>query len=157
MFGKLSKNPSKNNLDMDYLNLGFLALELRETVSKTLSSIKNELKQSTVKNKSSNKNVSNKSESNLKTITLEELSWHDTIDDCWIAIYDYVYDCTEFIIKHPGGGDVLCEYAGRDGTIPFISTGHSKSAVNLLDKYLIGELPPNERLFRSENGVKVIM
>ncbi|CAD6208218.1 GSCOCG00010471001-RA-CDS [Cotesia congregata] len=162
MFGKLSKNPSNNNLDMDYLNLGFLALELRETVSKTLSSIKNELKQSlseksAVENKNNNKNVSNKSESNLKTITLEELSWHDTIDDCWIAIYDYVYDCTEFMIKHPGGGDVLCEYAGRDGTIAFISTGHSESAVNLLDKYLIGELPPSERLFRSENGVKVIL
>ncbi|XP_008559554.1 uncharacterized protein LOC103579799 isoform X2 [Microplitis demolitor] len=145
---------------MDYLNLGFLALELRDTVSKTLTSIKSELKLSlNERNPKEDKKNTNKNNinDNLKKITLEELSWHDTIDDCWIAIYDYIYDCTEFIKKHPGGGDVLSEYAGRDGTLAFISTGHSKLANNLLDKYLIGELPVHERLFRREDGIKIIM
>ncbi|XP_057334422.1 uncharacterized protein LOC130673435 isoform X2 [Microplitis mediator] len=146
---------------MDYLNLGFLALELRDTVSKTLTSIKSELKLSLNEQNpievQKNPNNHNNVNTNLKTITLEELSWHDTIDDCWIAIYDYIYNCTEFIKKHPGGGDVLSEYAGRDGTLAFISTGHSKLANNLLDKYLIGELPAHERLFRREDGIKIIM
>lgn len=32
-----------------------------------------------------------------KTITLEEVSWHDTPGDCWIIVYDRVYDVTDFL------------------------------------------------------------
>lgn len=32
-----------------------------------------------------------------KTITLEEVSWHDTLADCWIIVYDRVYDVTDFL------------------------------------------------------------
>lgn len=32
-----------------------------------------------------------------KTITLEEVSWHDTPGDCWIIVYDRVYDITDFL------------------------------------------------------------
>lgn len=31
-----------------------------------------------------------------KIITLEEVSWHDNYDDCWVVIYDRVYDITDF-------------------------------------------------------------
>lgn len=31
-----------------------------------------------------------------RVITLDEVSWHDTLDDCWIVIYDRVYDITDF-------------------------------------------------------------
>lgn len=31
-----------------------------------------------------------------RVITLDEVSWHDTPDDCWIVIYDRVYDITDF-------------------------------------------------------------
>lgn len=30
-------------------------------------------------------------------ITLQEVSDHDTYDDCWIILYDRVYDVTEFL------------------------------------------------------------
>lgn len=30
-------------------------------------------------------------------ITMEEVSWHDESDDCWIIIFDKVYDITEFL------------------------------------------------------------
>lgn len=91
----------------------------------------------------------------LRLISLDEIAWHDTPDDCWFAIYDYVYDCTSFIRDHPGGDDVLLDYAGRDATLAFIGAGHSKFAQKILERYLIGELPPNERLFRIAGGVKV--
>lgn len=91
----------------------------------------------------------------LNAITLDEVAWHDTVDDCWLVIYDYVYDCTEFLNNHPGGLDVLLEYAGRDATLAFIGTGHSTTARRSLERYLIGELPPQERLFRIPGGVQL--
>ncbi|XP_015607588.1 cytochrome B5-like protein isoform X2 [Cephus cinctus] len=91
----------------------------------------------------------------LKIISLDEIAWHDTLDDCWFAIYDYVYDCTGFVKDHPGGLDVILEYAGRDATLSFIGTGHSKFAKQTLEKYLIGELPLNERIYRIPGGVKI--
>ncbi|XP_012254076.2 L-lactate dehydrogenase (cytochrome) isoform X1 [Athalia rosae] len=95
------------------------------------------------------------SSADLRTISLDEMAWHDTPDDCWFAIYDYVYDCTSFIKNHPGGDDVLLEYAGRDATLAFTGAGHSKFAQKILERYLIGELPPDERIFRVAGGVKV--
>lgn len=91
----------------------------------------------------------------LRTINLAEVAWHDTLGDCWLVIYDYVYDCTEFLKSHPGGQDVLLEYAGRDATLAFIGTGHSAVATATLEKYKIGELPPEERIFRTSNGLKI--
>ncbi|XP_014213456.1 cytochrome B5-like protein [Copidosoma floridanum] len=91
----------------------------------------------------------------LKILTLDEVAWHDTVDDCWIVVYDYVYDVTGFVNAHPGGEDVLLEYAGRDATLAFVGTGHSKSATRIMEKYLVGELPPSERIFRTSNGIKI--
>lgn len=33
----------------------------------------------------------------LKHISLEEVSDHDSFDDCWIIIYDRIYDVTGFL------------------------------------------------------------
>lgn len=96
-----------------------------------------------------------KSHNELRTIHLDEVAWHDASNDCWLVIYDYVYDCTEFLNNHPGGQDILLEYAGRDATLAFIGTGHSTVARTTLDQYKIGELPPKERIFRVSNGVKI--
>lgn len=52
------------------------------------------------------------------------------------------------MFQHPGGYDVILEYAGRDASMAFRGTGHSKFAVLSLKKYEIGELPMNERIFR---------
>lgn len=32
-----------------------------------------------------------------RTITLEEVSWHDNEKDCWVVIYDRVFDITTFL------------------------------------------------------------
>lgn len=85
-----------------------------------------------------------------KQITLDEVSYHDTMQDCWIVLYDRVYDITDFLEMHPGGHDVLLEHAGRDATIAFIGTGHSKAAFASLKMYEIGELPPHEHIYRCQ-------
>ncbi|XP_046398522.1 cytochrome b5 type B-like [Ischnura elegans] len=95
------------------------------------------------------------SDDRLPIITLEEVSWHDTHQDCWVVINDRVYDVTEFLFEHPGGEDVLLEHGGRDASFAFTGAGHSAAAVRALDRYLVGILPESERIFStpSRSGV----
>ncbi|XP_070504280.1 cytochrome b5 [Chironomus tepperi] len=82
----------------------------------------------------------------LNQISLSDVALHDTPDDCWIVIYDRVYDVTNFFDNHPGGTDIILEYAGRDSSVAF--AGHSNFALSMLKQYEIGILPPNERMYR---------
>lgn len=134
--GFLNSTQSENN----YLNLSE-----EQTVERVLIQIKGETPRT----------FTEKEPKDLKTINLNEVAWHDTADSCWIVIHDFVYDCTDFLRNHPGGSDVILEYAGRDATLAFIGTGHSKAARSSMERYLIGELPPEERIFRVPNGLKV--
>lgn len=83
--------------------------------------------------------------------TLSEVQQHCTLDDCWMVIFDKVYNITEFVNEHPGGDFILLEYAGRDATHPFLSSRHGSSAYKLLDKYWIGILV-DEELYYSNNS-----
>ncbi|KAH0819724.1 hypothetical protein GEV33_003067 [Tenebrio molitor] len=87
-----------------------------------------------------------------RVINLDEVSWHDNPNDCWIIIYDRVYNITDFLDEHPGGGDILLEYAGRDASVAFRGSGHSQQALRALDRFLVGELPMHERIFRKPGG-----
>ncbi|XP_018574981.1 cytochrome b5-like [Anoplophora glabripennis] len=90
-----------------------------------------------------------------KTFSLEEVSWHDTLGDCWIIIYDRIYDVTDFLQEHPGGADILLDYAGRDATVAFRGSGHSSHAIRTLERFCIGELPLAERIFRKPCGFRL--
>ena len=65
-----------------------------------------------------------------------------------MVIYDKVYDVTEYLERgsHPGGEDVMMEYLGYDATMAFRGVGHSKGALRILEKYVVGILPVDERL-----------
>nr|XP_053636568.1 uncharacterized protein LOC128691704 isoform X2 [Cherax quadricarinatus] len=89
-------------------------------------------------------------ESGLNIISLSEVASHDTHNDCWIVLYDKVFDVTKFLLEHPGGEDVIMEYAGRDATIAFRGVGHSVPALQALDEYLEGILPEKERIFSGD-------
>uniref|UniRef100_A0A034VVW9 cytochrome b5 n=1 Tax=Bactrocera dorsalis TaxID=27457 RepID=A0A034VVW9_BACDO len=91
----------------------------------------------------------------LAEIPLSVVAQHDEYSDCWIVIYDRVYDVTQFLRDHPGGEDIIMEHAGRDATLAFHGTGHSRSAIEQMGDYLIGELPPKERIF-SKGSAKVL-
>ena len=81
-----------------------------------------------------------------KTIyQMEEVANHDSIDDCWLAIDNSVYDVTEFISIHPGGADKIIPLCGQDATTAFKTQAdsgdsHSQSAINIREGYLIGKL-----------------
>ena len=59
------------------------------------------------------------------------------------------------MLQHPGGEDVLLEYAGRDATVAFRGVGHSEAAIKEMDDYVVGILPTEERIF-SLHGWKVL-
>ncbi|XP_001599648.1 cytochrome b5 type B [Nasonia vitripennis] len=150
------REPTSSAMELSGLTLNFRALNL---LDKTLNLMgkrsSNYAKPSPEAIANKKLGYSDKCENSLPIISLEEISWHDTIDDCWLVICDYVYNCTEFIKNHPGGQDVLLEYAGRDATLAFVGSGHSQGANRLLEKFLIGELPPSERIFRTVDGIKI--
>lgn len=85
----------------------------------------------------------------LRQYTLKEVAAHCTIDSCWMIIFDRVYDLTEFIEYHPGGYEIMIEYAGADATNAFNEKPHTIEASVMLEKYLIGELVQEDRMFRT--------
>lgn len=83
----------------------------------------------------------------LPEYTLEQVSWHDRPDDCWIVLHDKVYNVTKLITSHPGGSEVMMEQAGRDATLAFRSVSHSLDAIEQVDEFLVGILPARERIY----------
>ena len=61
-------------------------------------------------------------------------------------IFDKVYQVTEYLMKHPGGEEVMMEYLGYDATMAFRGVGHSEVAFRTLQAYLVGILPRRERM-----------
>ncbi|KAG5317308.1 CYB5 protein, partial [Pseudoatta argentina] len=58
----------------------------------------------------------------------------------WIVIHDNIYDVTDYMQQHPGGPELIDDYAGKDATSGFDEFGHSSDATKTLKKYLVGEL-----------------
>ncbi|KAJ1351596.1 hypothetical protein KIN20_007678 [Parelaphostrongylus tenuis] len=77
----------------------------------------------------------------LKTIPVSEVQLHSTAESCWIILDGKVYDVSTFLSEHPGGGEAILEFAGKDATASFEDVGHSKDAREMTKDYLIGKLP----------------
>ncbi|MEZ5237278.1 MAG: cytochrome b5-like heme/steroid binding domain-containing protein [Acidimicrobiales bacterium] len=73
-----------------------------------------------------------------------ELTAHDSIDDCWLAIGGNAYDVTGYIQAHPGGSRTIIPWCGLEATVAFLTEDgrgeHSEEAEALLREYLIGPL-----------------
>ncbi|KAI7907968.1 uncharacterized protein BX663DRAFT_492586 [Cokeromyces recurvatus] len=79
----------------------------------------------------------------LKEYTLKEVSKHTTVDSCWVIYQNKIYDVTEFIQDHPGGDDLILDYAGNDVTKVMkdvLEHDHSDAAYEILSDYCIGSL-----------------
>jgi 4-hydroxysphinganine ceramide fatty acyl 2-hydroxylase len=77
----------------------------------------------------------------LPTLLQLEVAAHNTAKSCWVTIGTRVFDITDFIEDHPGGGDLILQYGGKD--IKAIlkdedSHAHSESAYEILEEGFIG-------------------
>lgn len=119
--------------------------------------------------------VSEKLNTGLECFTLNQVADHGDASDCWIILYDRVYRITDFLDKvsplpnqpitepllqaimfqHPGGKDLLLEYAGKDATFAFRGTGHSEMAIKSLKQFEIGELIAQQQIFRKNATISV--
>ncbi len=97
------------------------------------------------------KNESKSLSSSLKTatnininLTWQEIAKHNNTTDCWLLIESKVYEVTSYLNKHPGGGDLIIPYCGKEATLPFQTKGgkgiHSAEAQRLLGLIYIGDL-----------------
>ncbi|KAL8970471.1 MAG: hypothetical protein Q9183_001507 [Haloplaca sp. 2 TL-2023] len=77
----------------------------------------------------------------LPNFMAKEVSENKTAKSCWVTIGSKVYDVTDFLSQHPGGGKLILEYGGQDVRSIMqdeISHSHSESAYEYLDENLIG-------------------
>lgn len=70
--------------------------------------------------------------------TYDEVARHTSRDDCYVILYNKVYDLTKFLPEHPGGASIILKNAGKDATyvtaaplIPAISLTVSTRRVRL--------------------------
>ncbi len=73
-----------------------------------------------------------------KTYTVAEIAAHNTEESLWVIYGGNVLDMTDFRIEHPGGEDVLLEYAGGDIAEAFDDLGHSVDAFHIMAHHVIG-------------------
>lgn len=99
----------------------------------------------------------------LPLVSVATLQKHNSEKDCWVSLYNRkVYDVTKFLSEHPGGADLIVDYAGKDVTEVMADIAvheHSESAYEILDEdFLVGYLatPEEEKnLLENRNNVPV--
>jgi 4-hydroxysphinganine ceramide fatty acyl 2-hydroxylase len=83
----------------------------------------------------------------LPTFTRAEVESHNTASSCYVTIGDKVYDVTDFVDSHPGGGDLILDHAGTDVEEILkdpTSHPHSEAAYEVLDDSLVGFMIPDK-------------
>ena len=83
-------------------------------------------------------------EEEKSVFTIEDISSHNSKEDCWLIIHGEVYDVSNYD-THPGG-DAIYEGCGIDSTQLFETrpmgsgTPHSQKARRFLENFYIGDL-----------------
>ncbi|KAK4052593.1 fatty acid alpha-hydroxylase [Microbotryomycetes sp. JL221] len=88
-----------------------------------------------------------------RIVTLEDVAQHSRASDCWVVHDNKVYDVTKFVKDHPGGDDLILQYAGRDITSAMadpVEHSHSDSAYALLQEYQVGIVGAEERITNAD-------
>lgn len=65
----------------------------------------------------------------LPLLSWSEIKRHKAPPECWIVIHGRVYNVAPVLATHPGGSQVLLNYAGRDATYQFDDVGHSMESL----------------------------
>ncbi len=90
-------------------------------------------------------------------LSSEEVSKHNSGNDCWQIINGKVYSLSAYLNQHPGGAETIVPYCGKEATAAFSNKGgqgsnHSDFAWQLLDKYLVGSLGQDTPSSASSSG-----
>ncbi|RYP84551.1 hypothetical protein DL770_005205 [Monosporascus sp. CRB-9-2] len=83
----------------------------------------------------------------LPTLTQAEVESHNTKKSCYVTVGTNVYDVTDFLDSHPGGADLVLQWAGKDITEILKdedSHAHSETAYEVLDESLVAFLVPDK-------------
>jgi hypothetical protein len=83
---------------------------------------------------------------NLPTLTRAEVEAHSSKSSCYVTIGTKVYDVTDFLDDHPGGGSLILDYGGKDiesilTSTPKLPTMYSMTLLSVLS-FLKRALPP---------------
>ncbi|KAF3928470.1 hypothetical protein ABW20_dc0105792 [Dactylellina cionopaga] len=80
----------------------------------------------------------------LPTFTLAQIAAkHSSKKSCYVTLGVKVYDLTDFLPDHPGGDDLILDYAGKDISEIIVDPSshvHSESAYEILEDSLVGFL-----------------
>jgi 4-hydroxysphinganine ceramide fatty acyl 2-hydroxylase len=77
----------------------------------------------------------------LPTIARADVESRNTAKSCYVTLGTRVFDVTDFLDDHPGGGDLILEYGGKDVSQILqdeTSHFHSEAAYEILDDSLVG-------------------
>ncbi|KAL1302728.1 hypothetical protein AAFC00_003082 [Neodothiora populina] len=98
----------------------------------------------------------------LPTIPEADVASKNTAKACFVTVGTKVFDVTTFLEDHPGGGDLILEYGGKDVKEIMddeASHYHSESAWEMLDEYHIGFVanePVMKTVAHSENPSGIV-
>ena len=87
----------------------------------------------------------------IRIYTAEDVATHSKVSSCWVSRAGKVYDVTGFLDDHPGGDDLILQYAGKDigeAMKDKLGHNHSDSAYNMLEGLVIGRLGTGEAVVR---------
>ena len=93
----------------------------------------------------------------LPTFLQSEVAEHNTAESCFVTIGTKVYDITDFVDSHPGGGDLILEYGGKDVTEILKdedSHTHSEAAYEILDEGLVGFMATKKTIDVAVNSAR---
>ncbi|KAI0711369.1 oxidoreductase [Earliella scabrosa] len=85
----------------------------------------------------------------IRIFTAEDVAQHASSASCWVTRNGRVYDVTSFLADHPGGDDLILNYAGKDiGAVMKdpMEHEHSDSAYDMLEEFVVGRLGTGESI-----------
>ena len=71
--------------------------------------------------------------------------------DFIVTYKDNKYNVRDFLKSHPAGEDIILPFEDKDMTLAFDEIGHSKSAVKILNKYLIA----GEKIIQTSESLSI--
>jgi predicted NAD/FAD-binding protein/cytochrome b involved in lipid metabolism len=94
------------------------------------------------------------SEEDLPLVSLDELRKHTEADSLWVVYGGVVYDVTNYVAEHPGGGDTLLQAGGQDLEVIWrhypIHT--QQDITSVLQPYQVGRLSVDDAAALGDEG-----